>query len=235
MASFTPEQLTQVIREHSLWIGSGHREGCRANLSGANLSGANLSGANLSWANLSWANLIGANLIGADLSGADLSGANLIGAYLIGANLRGAHLIGANLSGANLSGAGLRGANLRRADLSGANLIGANLIGADLIGADLIGADLSGAILNNSLWTEAQTPFPIWNFQLGKHLAVATPTHLCIGCKSFTWEEWETRVEEIGRGATYSPREIARYIAFIQVARKEMQEETKALAPDADK
>ena len=225
MASFTPEQLTEIIREHSLWIASSYKEGHRANLSGANLSGANLSGAKLSGAKLREANLNGADLSGADLSGADLSWAHLKEANLSRANLSEANLSRANLIGADLRGANLSVANLREADLRAANLSWANLSGANL----------TEAILDNSLWTEAQTPFPIWNFQLGKHLAVATPTHLYIGCKSFTWDEWETKIEKIGRWATYSPREIARYIAFVQVARKEMQEETKVLAPDADK
>ena len=164
MASFTPEQLTEIIREHSLWINSGYKEGKRANLRGANLRRADLIGANLIGANLSGANLIGANLSGANLSWADLSLANL------------------------------RGANLSRADLGGAKL-------------------------NNSLWTEAQTPFPIWNFQLGKHLAVATPTHLCIGCESLTWDEWETGVEEIGQRERYSAEEIGRYRILIKAIR----------------
>ena len=166
MASFTPEQLTQVIREHSLWIGSGHREGKMANLSGANLSGANLSGANL-------------------------REANLIVANLRGANLRGADLILANLSWANLRG-----------------------------------ADLTEAKLNNSLWTEAQTPFPIWNFQLGKHLAVATPTHLCIGCVCLPWQEWLINLQAVGIRHDYTQAQIDSYRHYIELTHRLIQEVT---------
>jgi hypothetical protein len=79
----TPEELTEILRLHALWL-KYDPTGVRADLSGADLSGANLRNA--------------------DLSGADLSGANLRGADLRGANLRNANLSGANLRYARMEG-----------------------------------------------------------------------------------------------------------------------------------
>jgi uncharacterized protein YjbI with pentapeptide repeats len=93
---YTKIELDNILKKH--------RDGVRANLSGADLSRAGLTGANLSGADLSGADLTGADLSGADLSGADLTGADLSGAYLSGANLSRAGLTGANLSGAENAG-----------------------------------------------------------------------------------------------------------------------------------
>ena len=84
-------EIDEVLRLHKLWL-EGHKDGKRANLSGADLLRADLSGANLSEANLFLADLIGANLIGANLREADLREANLSRANLIRANLSGAKL-----------------------------------------------------------------------------------------------------------------------------------------------
>ena len=104
----TVKALAEVLMEHLAWT---HRQGKRANLSGADLSGADLRGADLSRADLRWADLTGADLSRADLSGADLSGAVLYGADLSGADLSGAVLRGAVLYGADLTGTrGIRSA-----------------------------------------------------------------------------------------------------------------------------
>jgi hypothetical protein len=127
--------------------------------------------ANLSCANLSCANLRGANLRGANLSRADLRGADLSDADLSDADLRGADLRGADLRGANLRGANLRGANLSDANLSGANLSGANLSDADL---------------RNCIGNMKQ----IKSLQCDTWLISYTSTHLNIGCRTHTIEDW---------------------------------------------
>ena len=122
MERYTPEQITEVLRLHKLWLDD-EKGGVRANLVRANLVRANLVRANLDGANLYGANLVRANLYGANLVRANLDGANLDGANLDGANLYGANLVRANLYGANLDRANLDGANLDRANLDGANLV----------------------------------------------------------------------------------------------------------------
>ncbi|MEN6533994.1 MAG: pentapeptide repeat-containing protein [Bryobacteraceae bacterium] len=92
MNRYTPEELQEVLRLHTLWV-RGEDGGERANLWGANLWGADLQGADLQ----------GADLWGADLRGADLRGADLWGADLQGADLQGADLQGANLQGLKIS------------------------------------------------------------------------------------------------------------------------------------
>jgi len=84
--------LKAILKDHKLWIGSGCKQGKRANLVSADLVGANLRRANLYGANLRDANLYGADLQGADLQDANLAGANLAGADLAGADLEGADL-----------------------------------------------------------------------------------------------------------------------------------------------
>jgi hypothetical protein len=113
-------------------------------------------------------NLKGAVIFTVD--GADLRGADLHDANLRGADLRGADLVAADLRGADLSAADLHGADLVAADLHGADLRGANLHGADLVGADVF-------VVSKSLATNNYDIF-------------ATPTHLKIGCKFYSWEEW---------------------------------------------
>ena len=141
-----------------------------------------LRDADLSYSDLRDADLTGANLTGADLSYSDLRDANLTGADLRGAYLRGANLEGVNLEGANLTGADLRGAYLRGANLKGANLEGADLRGAYLRGANLKGADLTGVIGNCK---------EIKSIQTNKYKVNFTATHLTIGCKSYTLNQWQ--------------------------------------------
>ena len=89
----TVKALAEVLMEHLAWT---HRQGKRANLSGADLSGADLRGADLSRADLRWADLTGADLSRADLSGAVLRGAVLYGADLTGTRgIRSAGPVGA--------------------------------------------------------------------------------------------------------------------------------------------
>jgi uncharacterized protein YjbI with pentapeptide repeats len=87
--------------------------------------------------------------------------------------------------------------------LSDANLSGADLNGTDLRGADLRGANLDGATLVNT-----DLDFKVYQFFLGKRNAVATPDYLQIGCKQFTWEEWDKSYKEVGREAEFTEAEI---------------------------
>jgi len=96
MKTYTPSELTEIIRKHHLYLEhekGGERANLRyadlrfadlryANLRSADLSYANLSSANLSFANLSYANLSSADLSYANLSFADLSSADLSSADL---------------------------------------------------------------------------------------------------------------------------------------------------------
>jgi len=125
---------------------------------------------------------------------------------LKGGDLSGANLRGANLRGANLSGAYLKGADLRDSDLSCAYLRGAYLNGTDLRGANLRGADLSGANLYNT---------SIIIFQLGKHFAFYHEGYLRIGCQGHLLSYWINHVDRIGELNSYSPKEISKYIVFI--------------------
>jgi uncharacterized protein YjbI with pentapeptide repeats len=81
--------LRGLLEQHRQWLGSDHKQGASADLSGANLQGADLSEANLQGAILSGANLQKAILLEANLQKAILSGANLQGADLSEANLQG--------------------------------------------------------------------------------------------------------------------------------------------------
>jgi len=120
------------------------------------------------------------NLISADLSGTDLSGTDLSGANLSGANLSRANLTGVNLSRANLSNANLSGAYLSGTDLSGANLSNANLSGAYLSGTDPSGAKYGDGI-------------PVERVPLvlqGIKYTIIMDTHIKIGCKLYTHEQW---------------------------------------------
>ena len=189
MRKISKEDLSEILKQHSIWLESDYKLGSRADLSGADLSGANLSKANLYGANLSEANLYGANLSKANLYIAKLSEANLSGADLSGADLSGANLSKANLEGANLSEV-----NLHRAELSYANLSGAILSGAILSGAE-------GITL----------------FRYEKHLAVAFDNnkYIAIGCKQYRTRNWVKNFEKIGKGEDYSNPQIKMYGQFI--------------------
>lgn len=116
MKTYTPEELQEILRKHSLWL-DGDPNGERADLTKADLQYANLRNAELHGANLQGANLQSANLQCVDLQDANLQDANLQYANLLCANLQDADLQGANLQCADLLCADLRGANLRDADL----------------------------------------------------------------------------------------------------------------------
>ena len=115
MRKISKEELSEILKQHTIWSESNYKSGSMADLSGANLSGANLSEANLSEADLSGADLSKANLEGANLHYAKVHYANLSGADLSQGDLEGADLSEANLSGANLSKANLFSTNLFRA------------------------------------------------------------------------------------------------------------------------
>jgi hypothetical protein len=107
--------------------------------------------------------------------------ANLSHANLSRANLRGVNLSDADLSDADLSDSDLSDANLR-----GANLRGVNLSDADLSDANLSRANLSRADLRNCIGNMKQ----IKSLQCDTWLISYTSTHLNIGCRTHTIEDW---------------------------------------------
>ena len=143
---------------------------------------------------------------------ADLSDANLSRATLSRADLSCANLVGANLSRATLSRAILSGANLSNANLSDADLSDADLSGADLSCANLVGADLSRANLSG-----AKTPYPIYQFFIGKFNGVASPHTLRIGCEEHDWDIWLQKYKEIGEKAQFSEQEIDQHYQVIKL------------------
>jgi hypothetical protein len=166
MKTYTPEELKEVLAEHSKWLRS-EEGGKRADLRSADLSSADLRSADLRSADLRYANLRYANLSYANLSSADLRYANL--RY-------------ANLSYANLSSA-----NLRYANLSYANLSYANLSSADLSYADRRDLRLCGVVGNMGV---------IRSIQLETYEITYTFEVLQIGCERHTIEEWKTFNDE---------------------------------------
>ena len=128
------------------------------------------------------------------------------------ADLSDANLVGANLSRATLSRAILSGANLSNANLSDADLSDADLSGADLSCANLVGADLSRANLSG-----AKTPYPIYQFFIGKFNGVASPHTLRIGCEEHDWDIWLQKYKEIGEKAQFSEQEIDQHYQVIKL------------------
>ena len=202
MRKISKEELSEILKQHKIWLESNYKSGSRADLSITKLSGADLSITKLSGADLSEANLYGANLEGADLSGANLSGADLSEA---------------NLSRADLEGADLSAANLFRTNLSGDNLSEANLEGAYIYGANLEGANLSGA---NLFETKG-----IAVFRYEKHLALAfnNNKYITIGCKQYRTKNWVKNFEKIGKDEDYSNSQIKMYGQFINMINEQSQ------------
>jgi hypothetical protein len=99
----------------------------------------------------------------------------------LGAAVRMAVQAGADLRGADLEDANLRDADLRGANLHGAYLMRANLRGADLEDANLRGADLRDADLR---------------IYYGIYTAIVTMSHVHIGCKRRTPEQWLALTED---------------------------------------
>jgi hypothetical protein len=72
---------------------------------------------------------------------------------------------------------------------------GANLRGANLGGADLCGADLGGAKTALSDNTEIEFG-EIISTLTNKYFIIITDTHIKIGCKSHTREQWDKFTDE---------------------------------------
>jgi len=187
MKTYTPSELTEIIRKHHLYL-EHEKGGERANLSSTNLRSANLRSANLRSANLRCADLSYANLRYADLSYADIRYANLSYADLSYAELRYADIRYANLSSANLSYADLSSANLSYADLSSANLSYADIRYADLSSTNLSSANLSYADLSSA---SSGNNIEVKTLQLGEYYTVISAYKVCVGCQSHTLEEWK--------------------------------------------
>lgn len=194
--------LKQILEDHKTFLITGGTEGKQADLSEANLHGINLYEADLQFANLTKTNLANAILIRANLRGAILEGADLTGT---------------RLANAYMGYSTLTNAILYTADLSGANLFGADLSGADIRRTLLHGVRLAGAIL----------PHPVYQFFVGNHEAIATPTELSIGCECHPWEYWLKEYKNVGKAFKYSPADIKKHSIMIKAMYKAMMLATK--------
>ena len=152
--------LQKILNDHQRWLGTAHREGERADLSGAKLKKAVLPNRNLSEALLTDSDLSYVDLTGALLSKTALRGANLTCASLKGAQLEEVDLTGIDLTHTIISnavfnyailvGVSLKGSVLGNTRFNSTNLSGADLSGADLANAEIAGSDLRNANLKNA-------------------------------------------------------------------------------------
>jgi hypothetical protein len=128
----------------------------------------------------------GSDLSNSDLSNSDLSYSDLRDSNLIGSDLSNSDLSNSDLRGSNLSGSDLRGSDLRYSNLRGSNLRGSNLSDSNLRGSDLRGSDLSGS---------KQTINPLCIVGMNWWILVSR-THLQIGCKTYSHQEWSELSDE---------------------------------------
>ena len=130
-----PHLLTEILRQHKIWLDSDGREGKRANLYGEDLRHADLRGADLR----------SVNMRGAILDNLDLSDACFEDADLAEASLKYIHAPKGLFQRANLAGSDFEGATLEASDLSYTEALGANFFSADLQGVVMQGANLRDA------------------------------------------------------------------------------------------
>lgn len=148
-----------------------------------------------------------------DFTGFDFTGMDLTGAVFIGCIFDGAIFEGTKLNRAELFGSRFYGTTFR-----GADLIETRLGNSDFREVNLDGTILYNVDLRKSTWSNLKDPpFPIYNFSLGKHLAVATPEYLVIGCVQYKWGVWLKSFKKIGRFYRYSEEEIERYGKVIKL------------------
>lgn len=98
-----------------------------------------------------------------------------------------ADLAHADLAHTDLTYADLRGTNLTGADLAHTKLSYAHLRGTILSYADLRGTDLTGV---SSFWGAVGNCSQIKSLQVDTWPVVYTATHMQIGCRLHTLEEW---------------------------------------------
>ena len=148
-----------------------------------------------------------------DFSRFDFSGADLTRAVFIECKFDMAVFDKANLSMTQLTYSSFRGTTFRSANLVETKLNHSNFREVNLWFAIVHNVDMRG-----STWSEPKdTPFAIYNFSLGKHLAVATPEYLAIGCMQYKWGVWLKGFRRIGRFYHYSEEEIERYGKVIKL------------------
>jgi hypothetical protein len=157
----------------------------------------------------------------AEFNGVDFSGFNFEGADLTKVRFVKCDFSRANFNRVTLSKVHLTHSRFWSTTFKGANLIGTVLYQSDFRGADFRGALFHQVDLRKSLWADVvDPPFPIYNFSLGRHLAVATPEYLAIGCVRYTWGAWLKSFKKIGRENDYSEEEIERYGKVIRLYAK---------------
>ena len=128
---------------------------------------------------------------------------------------------GTTFTQANLAESKLINSSFRQVSFKNANLTRSILRKSAFLNIDLGGARLDRSDLRESTWADiVDPPFPIYNFSLGKHLAVATPEYLAIGCEQESWYTWLRRFGDIGREHEYTDEEIERYGKVIKLYAK---------------
>jgi uncharacterized protein YjbI with pentapeptide repeats len=160
-----PHILTEILRQHKIWLDSEGREGKRANLSSEDLRQADLRGADLRSVNMRGAMLDNLDVRGANFEDADLAEASLRymhapkvsfqRANFAGTNCEGAVFDGADLSysealSANFAHAHLQGTFMQAVNLRDANFAQANMSYASLVGASCRGVNLSYTLFNHA-------------------------------------------------------------------------------------
>ena len=146
----------------------------------------------LNYAELNNAKLNNAKLDYAELNYAELDYAELNNAKLNYAKLNYAELYNAELNSAELNSAELNNAELYNAELYNAKLNNAKLNNAELYNTNLNNAELNNVELHNvELHNVKGNMKEIKNISVDKYHIVFTENILAIGCKTFSYEEWE--------------------------------------------
>lgn len=130
------EQLSEVVRQHEIWMESvlnpsKDSAGSRANFEGMTLSGLNLSNVNLSCANFRNAVLLGTNFSGANLSRSTFESADVQGADFSGAKLRKVNFENAQLDEIDIDNADIKGANFTGTIFEGKTIVTSKTDGSE--------------------------------------------------------------------------------------------------------
>lgn len=138
--------LTDIVRDHALWLDSGGQDGRRAHFAGESLEGQDFTGLRLTQANFRGANLTRANFTKADVMQADFSDAVLAAASFQSTQA----------AGAVFKGVQARGMRITESDLSHSVWHGADASEAELYAGQFMQAELRDAVLDRSQWRLCQ-------------------------------------------------------------------------------
>lgn len=154
--SVMPEtHIQEMVKDHSLWLESGGKQGNRLDLDGVDLSGFKpnvkvLSASRFRQCNLSGADFGGLNIDMVDFSYSSLEGANLQGVSAQGTNFRSANLSNANLRSGKFCPMPLARRHAWPANFDHTILHGADLTQASFSHAVMIKADLRDCVLTET-------------------------------------------------------------------------------------